>query len=89
MQNTLVSNLKVLREQVFQIETENKHLQMLQSGKDPLLSVAKSMYVSTVEMHTGGEPLRIVENGIPKLAGDSLLEKYVDFESFAEYPNVR
>ena len=89
MQNTLVSNLKVLREQVFQIETENKHLQMLQSGKDPLLSVAKSMYVSTVEMHTGGEPLRIVENGIPKLAGDSLLEKYVDFESFTEYPNVR
>ena len=46
-------------------------------GKDPLMMVSKSMYVNTVEMHTGGEPLRIVENGIPELKGATLLEKYV------------
>jgi len=75
MQDTLISKLSVLKEEVFQVETENKHFKMQLGGKDPLLMVPKSMYVNTVEMHTGGEPLRIVENGIPKLEGATLLEK--------------
>lgn len=33
------------------------------------------MIVSTVEMHTGGEPTRIIVDGWPKLSGKTLLEK--------------
>jgi proline racemase len=31
--------------------------------------------ISTVEMHTGGEPLRIIISGFPDVIGDSILEK--------------
>ncbi|XP_056022568.1 trans-L-3-hydroxyproline dehydratase-like [Ostrea edulis] len=31
--------------------------------------------ISTNEMHTGGEPVRIVENGFPKIQGRTLLDK--------------
>lgn len=31
--------------------------------------------LSTIEMHTGGEPLRVFTAGLPELAGDSVLEK--------------
>nr|XP_011453080.3 trans-L-3-hydroxyproline dehydratase [Crassostrea gigas] len=31
--------------------------------------------ISTTEMHTGGEPLRIVESGLPELQGATLLDK--------------
>ena len=31
--------------------------------------------ISTVEMHTGGEPLRIIKSGYPVIAGETLLEK--------------
>lgn len=31
--------------------------------------------VETIDTHTGGEPLRVVLNGLPPLAGDTLLEK--------------
>ena len=33
------------------------------------------MIISTVEMHTGGEPTRIVVDGWPKLSGKTLLDK--------------
>jgi trans-L-3-hydroxyproline dehydratase len=33
------------------------------------------MIISTVEMHTGGEPTRIIVDGWPKLAGKTLLDK--------------
>ncbi len=33
------------------------------------------MILSTVEMHTGGEPTRIIVDGWPKLAGKTLLDK--------------
>lgn len=45
------------------------------NNDDPLLTICKELYVTTVDMHTGGEPLRIIENGIPKLSGSTLLEK--------------
>ncbi|WP_419901212.1 proline racemase family protein [Kiloniella sp.] len=31
--------------------------------------------IKTVEMHTGGEPLRIITEGYPKIPGESILEK--------------
>ncbi|XP_064622581.1 trans-L-3-hydroxyproline dehydratase-like [Lineus longissimus] len=31
--------------------------------------------IKTVEMHTGGEPLRIVESGLPEIKGATILEK--------------
>lgn len=31
--------------------------------------------IQTLDMHTGGEPLRIVTDGLPELKGDSILEK--------------
>ena len=31
--------------------------------------------ITTTEMHTGGEPLRIVENGFPEIKGGTILEK--------------
>lgn len=31
--------------------------------------------IKTVEMHTGGEPLRIITSGYPKIHGDTILEK--------------
>ena len=31
--------------------------------------------ITTTEMHTGGEPLRIVESGYPEIIGETILEK--------------
>ena len=33
--------------------------------------------ISCTEMHTGGEPLRIVESGYPLIRGDTILEKRI------------
>ncbi|XP_013406160.1 trans-L-3-hydroxyproline dehydratase-like [Lingula anatina] len=33
------------------------------------------LVIKTTEMHTGGEPLRIVESGYPKISGETILEK--------------
>ncbi|MGI2259983.1 proline racemase family protein [Shewanella sp. GXUN23E] len=34
--------------------------------------------ITTLEMHTGGEPLRIITSGFPKLKGDTILAKRQD-----------
>lgn len=34
-----------------------------------------SRTISTVEVHTGGEPFRIVTSGLPRLPGDSIVER--------------
>ena len=31
--------------------------------------------ITTVEMHTGGEPLRIVKSGYPTINGDTIFKK--------------
>ena len=36
---------------------------------------AGALRISTVDMHTGGEPLRIVADGLPELEGRTVLEK--------------
>ena len=35
----------------------------------------KHLEINTIDAHTGGEPLRIIINGFPKLNGNSVLEK--------------
>ncbi len=39
---------------------------------------ADTQAITTLEMHTGGEPLRIITSGFPKLSGDTILEKRQD-----------
>ena len=36
---------------------------------------AGALCISTVDMHTGGEPLRIITDGLPELEGRTVLEK--------------
>ncbi|WAR19686.1 T3HPD-like protein, partial [Mya arenaria] len=37
--------------------------------------MADGMRITTVEMHTGGEPLRVVTSGLPEIRGKTLLDK--------------
>lgn len=43
--------------------------------------------IQTIEMHTGGEPLRVVQKGFPILEGANVLEKRRDFE--LQYDHLR
>ena len=36
---------------------------------------SKQMEISVTDMHTGGEPLRIITGGYPEVKGDTILEK--------------
>ena len=40
-----------------------------------MASALDSVCIKTTEMHTGGEPLRIVESGYPAIKGGTILEK--------------
>ena len=39
------------------------------------MSLSNDLVIKTTEMHTSGEPLRIVETGYPELKGDSVMAK--------------
>ncbi len=41
-------------------------------------------FITTVEMHTGGEPFRIVTGGMPKIKGDTILQKRTWLQSEAD-----
>jgi proline racemase len=41
--------------------------------------------ITTVDMHTGGEPLRVLLSGMPPLEGDSVLEKVRYFREHYDY----
>ena len=43
--------------------------------------------ISTIDMHTGGEPLRILVGGYPKVKGDTILEKRKYFRD--HYDHIR
>lgn len=43
--------------------------------------------INTIEMHTGGEPLRVITNGFPKLNGNSVLDYRNDIKN--RYDNLR
>lgn len=39
------------------------------------MELNKEIKIKTTEMHTGGEPLRIVESGYPEIQGQTILDK--------------
>ena len=39
------------------------------------MSLTKDLTIRTCEMHTGGEPVRIIVDGYPELEGNSVMEK--------------
>ena len=39
------------------------------------MALNRSLKITTTEMHTGGEPLRVVEHGTPAITGTTLLDK--------------
>ena len=41
--------------------------------------------IKTVEMHTGGEPLRVLMNGLPEIKGSTILEKRRYFKDNLDY----
>lgn len=41
--------------------------------------------ISTIEMHTGGEPLRVIVDGLPEIKGNTILEKIQFFRSNYDY----
>ncbi|MCK5136892.1 MAG: proline racemase family protein [Bacteroidales bacterium] len=43
------------------------------------------MKISTIDMHTGGEPLRILVSGYPKIKGDTILEKRKYFRNHLDH----
>jgi len=45
------------------------------------------MKIQTLEMHTGGEPLRIITGGLPEIPGKTILEKREYFKD--NYDNIR
>ncbi len=46
-----------------------------------------ALHITTTEMHTGGEPFRIVETGYPELTGRTILDKRA--EARAEHDHIR
>src|SRR5688500_5010870 len=41
--------------------------------------------IVTVEMHTGGEPLRVITGGLPRIEGDTVLEKRRHFREHYDH----
>jgi len=41
--------------------------------------------IKTIEMHTGGEPLRILTEGLPEIQGETILEKRRYFRDYLDY----
>jgi proline racemase len=46
---------------------------------------AKWLKIKTIDMHTGGEPLRILVDGLPEIKGDTILEKRRYFRDHFDY----
>ena len=45
------------------------------------------LHVNTIDMHTGGEPLRIIVDGLPEIPGQTILEKRRYFRKYLD--NIR
>ena len=45
------------------------------NGYQTISELNKSVVIKTVEMHTGGEPVRIAVSGYPEIIGDTILDK--------------
>lgn len=48
------------------------------------MSLSKCSLIKTVEMHTGGEPLRIIKSGVPEPKGSTILEKRKFMKEFCD-----
>jgi len=48
---------------------------------------ARWQKITTIEMHTGGEPLRVITSGLPPIKGDTVLEKRRYFRE--HYDHIR
>src|SRR5215813_13591606 len=46
---------------------------------------ASWMRLETIDMHTGGEPLRVFVSGLPELQGNTVLEKRRYFRDHYDY----
>ena len=42
--------------------------------------------ITTIEMHTGGEPLRIITGGYPEVKGDTILDKVIYYSQHVYSP---
>lgn len=45
--------------------------------------------ISTIDMHTGGEPLRILADGYPEIKGGSILEKRLYFRDHLDHMQIK
>jgi proline racemase len=55
-----------------------KKMQNWQAPKDWL-------NIKTIDLHTGGEPLRVIYDGLPEIKGNSILEKRSYFKNHFDY----
>jgi proline racemase len=46
-----------------------------------------SIFVNAIDAHTAGEPVRVITSGLPRIPGETMLERMEWFE--AHYPNLR
>ena len=69
---------QVVRAEVYTClaELSHSHHRPKKSSHDAgNMSLTRDLSITTTEMHTGGEPLRIIESGWPDLEGTTILEK--------------
>ena len=52
--------------------THAEFTKRLQAGLRP---PASALRITTIDMHTGGEPLRVFTGGLPEIEGETVLEK--------------
>jgi trans-L-3-hydroxyproline dehydratase len=45
----------------------------------------KALRIGTVDMHTGGEPLRVIMSGLPAIEGDNVLQKRRHFKEHLDH----
>ncbi|ETO31383.1 putative proline racemase, partial [Reticulomyxa filosa] len=85
LQEELRDRLNILKEEVFKVETENIQLRMNMSS-DPLMQIPYEVTLCTVDMHTGGEPLRIVDGQMLRLPTEAtLLQKRQYMMSYLDH----
>ncbi|NOY37411.1 MAG: proline racemase family protein, partial [Chlorobi bacterium] len=60
---------------------------MMKKKKMRILAPPESNIIHTIEMHTGGEPLRVISGGLPDIPGKTILEKRRFFKE--HYDNIR
>ena len=60
---------------------KTEHSETLRSWRPP----SGELRIRTIDMHTGGEPLRIIIDGLPEIKGNTILEKRKFFKEHLDY----